>query len=133
MKFTVPIKPCIKKNSQEIVMIPIKGTNKKRPTIIQGKQYRQYEKDCKPYIPDYGIDYPINVKTVFYMPTRRRVDLSNLIEAIHDIMTKYNCIVDDNCNIIYSIDGSCVKYDKENPRTEVEITPLTNVTTIKDM
>ena len=54
------------------------------------------------------------------MPTRRRVDLSNLIEAIHDIMTKYNCIVDDNCNIIYSIDGSCVKYDKENPEYFIE-------------
>ena len=66
------------------------------------------------------------------MPSRRRVDLSNLVESIHDIMTKYGCIVDDNCNIIYSIDGSCVKYDKENPRTEVEITKL-NVTTIKDM
>lgn len=130
--FTIPIKPSTKKNSQEIMMAPIKGTKKKRPVIIQNKRYRQYEKECEPYIPKLGIDYAVNVKTVFYMPSRRRVDLANLVESIHDIMTKYGCIVDDNCNIIYSIDGSCVKYDKENPRTEVEITKL-NVTTIKDM
>lgn len=133
MKFTIPLKPCIKKNSQEIVKVPIKGSNKKRLAIIQGKLYRQYEKECEQYIPELNIDYPINVKSVFYMPSRRRVDLNNLFEALHDVMSKYHCIVDDNCNIIYSVDGSCVKYDKENPRTEVEITPLNDVITIKDM
>ena len=66
------------------------------------------------------------------MPSRRKVDLSNLLESIQDIMTKYKCISDDNCNIIYSLDGSCVKYDKNHPRTEVELTKLENITTIKD-
>lgn len=141
IEFIIPLKPCVKKNSQQIVFIPskyssvmsIKTKKPVSPRIIQNERYRSYEKACKDYIPDSNIDYPVNVKTVFYMPTRRRVDLSNLLEAIHDIMTKYNCISDDNCNIIYSTDGSCVKYDKENPRTEVEITKLEGVVTIKDM
>ena len=128
IEFTIPIKPCIKKNSQQIIF----NRKLKRYMIIQGSQYLQYEKECEPYIPKLNIDYAVNVKTVFYMPSRRRVDLSNLLEAVHDVMTKYGCIVDDNCNIIYSIDGSCVKYDKENPRTEVEITKL-DVKTIKEM
>ena len=75
----------------------------------------------------------MNLKTVFYMPSRRRVDLSNLLEGIHDVLVKYGCLEDDNCNIIYSIDGSCVKYDKNNPRTEIEIAELDNIVTIKDM
>lgn len=129
VEFTVPIKPCIKKNSQQIIF----NKKYKRYMIIQGPQYLKYEKDCKDYIPNLKINYPVNIKTVFYMPTRRKVDLSNLLEAIHDVMTKYGCIEDDNCNIIYSIDGSCVKYDKENPRTEVTITKLDDVITIKDM
>lgn len=129
INFTVPIKPCIKKNCQQIIY----NKKYKRYMIIQGPKYLQYEKDCKPYIPKLEIDYPVNVKAIFYMPSRRRVDLSNLLESIHDVMTKYNCIKDDNCNIIYSVDGSCVKYDKDNPRTEIEITKLDDVVTIKDM
>ncbi len=133
IQFTIPIKPCVKKNSQQIVMVPIKkGSKRKRPMIIQSAAYRQYEKDCEKYIPNSKIDYPVNIKAIFYMPSRRRVDLSNLLEGLHDIMTKYNCIEDDNCNIIYSVDGSRVLYDKENPRTEIEITKL-DVTTIRDL
>ena len=129
MNFTIPISPITKKNSQQIIY----NRRYKRYMIIPSSQYKKYEKECKQYIPDLNIDYPVNVKAVFYMPTRRRVDLSNLLEALHDIMSTYNCIKDDNCNIIYSVDGSCVKYDKENPRTEVEITKLDDVITIKDM
>jgi Holliday junction resolvase RusA-like endonuclease len=55
------------------------------------------------------------------MPTRRKVDLVNLLEATHDILVKYEVLADDNSGIIYSVDGSRVMYDKENPRTEVEI------------
>jgi Holliday junction resolvase RusA-like endonuclease len=67
------------------------------------------------------ISEPVNVKAVFYMPTKRRVDLVNLQEALLDVLVKEQVIVDDNCKIVYSMDGSYVDYDKENPRTEVEI------------
>lgn len=91
--------------------------------VIPSKQYKEYEKNCKIFMP-HGepIDRPINVKAVYYMPTRRRVDLVNLHSALHDILVKHQVIADDNCKIIVSTDGSRVEYSKENPRTEVEIT-----------
>lgn len=71
-----------------------------------------------------AFDRPVNVKAVFYMPTRRRVDLVNLQEALLDILVKYRVLDDDNSNIVRSMDGSTVKYDKDHPRTEVSITWL---------
>lgn len=67
----------------------------------------------------------MNVKAVFYMNARRKVDLTNLLEACDDILVKYEVLADDNCLIVASHDGSRVFYDKENPRTEIEITPYT--------
>ena len=67
---------------------------------------------------------PVNVKCVYYMPTRRRVDLVNLQEATLDVLVKYRIIDDDNSTIVVSMDGSRVFYDKNNPRTEITITPI---------
>ena len=71
-----------------------------------------------------GIDQPVNVAAKFYMPTRRRVDLTNLNEALHDILVHYGVLSDDNAKIIVSTDGSRVYWDKDNPRTEVIITAV---------
>ena len=91
--------------------------------IIQSKRYRDYEKECGWFIQGKSekINEPVTVKCLFYMPTKRRVDLTNLLNAILDILVKYEVIADDNSNIVYSVDGSRVLYDKENPRTEVTI------------
>lgn len=117
MKITIPFSPITKKNSQRIIQC------KGRPMIIPSKQYKDYEKSCEKL--NLGltepIDYPCNVKCIYYMPTRRRVDLTNLLEASHDILVKCGVLADDNSKIIVSVDGSRVDYDKENPRTEVEI------------
>ena len=69
-----------------------------------------------------GIDYPVNVKATYYMPTKCKVDIVNLHSALHDILVKCGVLKDDNCRIVVSTDGSRVRYDKENPRTEIEIT-----------
>ena len=61
------------------------------------------------------------VATVFYMPTRRRVDLTNLMEAAHDTLVAAKILADDNNTVIASVDGSRVLYDKANPRTEIFI------------
>ena len=108
-----------KKNSQQIIINKATG----RPMIIQSKRYREYEKECGWFIQGKGekINDPVTVKCLFYMPTKRRVDLTNLLNAILDILVKYEVIADDNSNIVYSVDGSRVLYDKENPRTEVTI------------
>lgn len=119
IKFTIPLCPITKKNSQRILINP--GTRK--PFIAQSEKYKEYEKACGWFIHGKGekINEPVTVKCLFYMPTKRRVDLTNLLEAIDDILVKYEVLEDDHSGIIYSHDGSRVLYDKENPRTEVTI------------
>jgi Holliday junction resolvase RusA-like endonuclease len=91
--------------------------------IIPSKAFVKYKKDCKAFMPRCEtISEPINVKATYYMPTRHRVDLTNLHESLHDILVDYHILSDDNSKIIVSTDGSRVLYDKDNPRTEVEIT-----------
>lgn len=116
IRFAIPMTPRTKKNSSRIVVV------KGRPIIIPSELYKQYEKECQPFIPKIEtIDYPINLKCVYYMPTRRRVDLVNLLEATCDILVHYNLLKDDRSDIVYSHDGSYVSYDKDNPRVEIEI------------
>lgn len=94
--------------------------------IIPSKQYVEFEKECLRQIKNYGeeIDYPVNVEAVFYRSSKRRVDLTNLLEALDDMLVKAKVIIDDNRDIVASHDGSMVLYDKEKPRIEVEITRL---------
>lgn len=116
IRFTIPLTPVSKKNSQRMV----RAGNRIIP--LPSKIYADYESKAEMYLPRIStIDYPITVKCIFYMPTRRRCDLTNLLEAIDDVMVKHGLIEDDNYNIIVSHDGSRVMYDKDNGRTEVEI------------
>ena len=91
--------------------------------IVQSTDYLDYEKECGWFVRGQGelIDYPVNVKCVFYRDSHRRVDLTNLLAAVCDILVKYEVVQDDNCSIIVSHDGSRVLYDKEHPRTEITI------------
>ena len=119
IQFTIGISPITKKNHQQIIRV------QGRPMVIPSKQYKQYEKDCAAFMPSIEtINEPVNVKAVYYMPTRRRVDLCNLHEALCDILVHYGIVEDDNSKIIATMDGSCVRYDKVHPRTEVTIERL---------
>lgn len=123
MHITLGIEPKTKKNHQDIIY----NKKTKRRMVIPSKQYRDYEKACAEFIPQMPFnmfDCPVNVECVYYMPTHRRVDLTNLLQATLDILVKYGILKDDNCNIVASLDGSRVLYSKENPRTEIEITEL---------
>ena len=119
MKIVIPINPITKKNHQQIVYN--KALN--RSFVLPSKQYREYELAAGQYLlfVKKGIDYPVNIKCVYYMKTKRRVDLVNLQEATLDVLVKYGVIKDDNSQIVVSMDGSRVEYDRENPRTEIEI------------
>ena len=118
IKFTIPLPPISKKNSQRILI----NRFTRKPFIAPSKQYIEYEQSALWFVPrNKFIDIPVNVKCLFYMPTKRKCDLTNLLESIDDIMVKANLLVDDNFTVIYSHDGSRVLYDKENPRTEVYI------------
>lgn len=115
--------PRTKKNSQRIIRIG-RGSR-----IIPSKAYMDYAEECGTQLlaqraTNAGIDYPVNVACVYYMKTRRRVDLPNLLEATDDILKDNFVIVDDNCSVIAAHDGSRVAYDKVNPRVEIEITRI---------
>lgn len=117
INITIPVAPRTKKNSQQLVVV------KGRTIIIPSKAYKEYEKACQPYIPklESPINKEINLKCLYFMPTRRKCDLNNLLEATTDILVRYKFLEDDNYTIVKSHDGSRVYYDKENPRVELEI------------
>lgn len=117
MNFTIPIEPVTKKNHSQVVMI------KGRPIVLPSKPYQEYEKKCKQYIPKINepINYPINLKCYFYKGTHRKCDLTNLLQAVCDILVKYKILEDDDYSIVSTTNGSEVFYDKENPRTEIYI------------
>lgn len=121
IKITIPMPPVTKKNSMRIVRN--RKTGKRR--IMPSQQYMDYEAEalwhCKRARVQRPIEEPVEVKCLFYMPTRRRVDLTNLLESIDDVLVRAGVLKDDHSGIIVSHDGSRVLYDKDNPRTEVYI------------
>lgn len=119
MKFTIELPPITKKNHQQIVKAG------GRLLVIPSKQYKEYEKACEEFMPDCEIiTAPITLKCIYHMPTRRKVDITNLLQATCDVLVKYKVIADDNNEIVASVDGTRVIYDREHPCTEVEITPI---------
>lgn len=117
MKIVIPLNPVTKKNHNAVVMVH------GRPMVLPSKPYREYEKACKEYIPkiEEPINYPINLKCHYYMGTRRKCDITNLLQATCDILVRYGVLEDDNYTIVASTDGTRVFYDKENARTEIYI------------
>ncbi|MBE5820417.1 MAG: hypothetical protein E7310_06370 [Clostridiales bacterium] len=115
--------PRTKKNSQQIFVRNGKIFN------IPSKLYRQFEDEAIKTIPKkfrLEIDYPVNIKAIFYTESRRRIDLTNLLEALDDMLVKTKVIKDDCRDIVASHDGSRVYWDKERPRIEIEITKVEN-------
>lgn len=120
----IPLNPRTKKNNQKIIRNKKTGA----PIIVQNDRYKQYEKDSGWFIRNpkqEPIDYPVNVKCLFYRENEIRCDLTNLLEAIDDILVKYGVLDDDQFKIIAGHDGSRVYVDRDNPRTEIEITRIT--------
>ena len=119
MKIVIGLTPITKKNHGQIIRVHGK------PIVIPSKQYRKYEKDCAPFLLPYAhqnIKDRVNVCCKYYMPTKRRVDLTNLLQSSMDLLVAYGILADDNSNIVASMDGSRVLYDKTFSRTEIEIT-----------
>lgn len=121
IKFVIELPPITKKNSQQILINRKTG----RPFIMPSKKYEEYESAALYYLHKRSgtpLEGPLNIKVLFYMPTRRKTDLTNLLEAVDDILVSAGIIVDDNYSVIAAHDGSRCYYDKENPRTEIYIT-----------
>nr|DAD70865.1 MAG TPA: Endodeoxyribonuclease RusA [Siphoviridae sp. ctvok7] len=122
IKITIPGRPITKKNSQRMILLK-NGRRMVRPSA----QFEAYQEAAGWAIePHRGLMLtgPVNVKAVYFMPTRGRVDLLNLLEATCDILVHYGVLEDDNSRVVASHDGSRVFYDKTNPRVEIEITEV---------
>jgi Holliday junction resolvase RusA-like endonuclease len=125
MKITILGDPRTKKNSQRIVS---RGRYKR---ILPSEQYIRYEtsfiSQCELlHIANLKLAKRYNIACVYYMQTKRKVDLTNLLSGTMDCLVSAGVIEDDNCKIAVSHDGSYVDYDKENPRVEIVITSKEN-------
>lgn len=92
-----------KKNSARILK-----AHANRRIVAPSEAFMQYQEKClwqikRPYNP---ITARVNVRCVYYMATRRKVDLANLIEATTDILVKAKVLADDNSQIVAAHDGS---------------------------
>lgn len=117
MRFCIPIEPVTKKNSQQIAF-----SRSGKPFIVPSAIFKRYQKAAARFVPsETMLMGPVEVTALFYRKTHRRVDLTNLLEALDDVLVACGLLPDDCCEVIASHDGSRVLFDKENPRTEVEI------------
>jgi Holliday junction resolvase RusA-like endonuclease len=123
IKYTIKLPPITKKNSQQILYNKSTG----RPFIMPSANYKKYEREAawhlRPRLRQ-PIDYPVNVKCEFYMPTKRRTDLNNLLEAATDLLVYAGILADDHYGIVASHDGSRCYIDRNNPRTEITISRI---------
>jgi Holliday junction resolvase RusA-like endonuclease len=119
MKIEIPLLCRSKKNSQEIRYNRRTG----KPFVSQSELYKQFEKDCAYFMPKLKepINKPVNLKCTFIVPDRRKRDLTNLENAIADILVKYRVLEDDNYNILAGWDGSRIIYQKGVEKTIIEI------------
>lgn len=125
IRFTIPLDARTKKNSPQVFSRVNKQTGKVFTKVLPSKNYIEFEKECMTYLPRFEpITKPINLQAVFYMQTRRNVDLVGLLQSIDDVLTKGGVIADDCRDIIAGHDGSRVFYDKNNPRIEITITAM---------
>ena len=98
-KYIISLPPITKKNSQQILTNHRTG----KPFIAPSRQYKKYEQAAmlvltpKPKAPLSG---RYRVATVFYMPTRRKVDLTNLMEAAHDTLVAAK-ILERRCHLFH--------------------------------
>ena len=125
MRITLYGDPRSKKNSQRPVPITDKRTGKTYTKLLPSAAFEKYEKDCIRQITGdkkRDISQPVNVCCTYYMQTVRAVDLVNLQEGTLDLLVHAGVLHDDNRNIVASMDGSRVLYDKRNPRVEITIT-----------
>ncbi len=125
LSFVIPLDARTKKNSPQVFSRVNKQTGRVFTKVLPSKNYLQFEKDCLPFLKGLPhITGPVNLQAVFYMKTRRNVDLVGLLQSIDDVLTTAGVLADDCRDIIASHDGSRVLYDKNNPRIEVTITGL---------
>ncbi len=130
IKYIIRGDPRTKKNHQMIAgagkRCPACGKHEKQ-WIRQGSAHDAFTESALWQLrprPPKPIECAVNVKCLFYMQTRRKVDGLNLLAAIDDLLVDAEILKDDNSCIVVGHDGSRVLYDKNNPRVEITITRI---------
>ena len=131
MIIKIPLLARSKKNSQQI----LRNSKTGRYFISQSKIYKKFEQECGYFLLKYKkqlISYPINLKCLFFVADKKKRDLTNLENAIADILVKYEILEDDNYNIVAGLDGSRIIYrPKVEPEIVIEITKMEGCTNEK--
>lgn len=120
LKFTIYGEPRTKKNSMQIIKLG------KKYGLTQNARYKAYEREfinqcIKLGVYGKNLSKSLEITCTYYRKTKILVDLTNLLACTDDCLVKAKVIYDDNYKIIISHDGSRIKFDKENPRVEIEI------------
>lgn len=136
IRFTILGEAASKANSRELVMRPMKGTNKKRPMFIKSEKAIAYEKAAMLQIPATAkqmLTDPVRVTLrMFYATERPDLDESIVLDVLQ---AKYSKSEDDKPRElirrgVYVNDRQVREkhvyhgIDKANPRAEIEVEPL---------
>ena len=122
LSLTIPLNPIPKKNSNRIAR-----AGNGRSYVIPSNEAYEYQRQCGFFLSRYTgqcgfpISMPVEVVYKFYRKDARRCDMTNLEEAMDDILVHYGILKDDNYKIVASHDGTRVRIDREHPRTEITI------------
>ena len=96
--------------------------------LIPNKKYNEWIHTAKKQLKDQKadkdftlIDKPVSVKCIVYRLTKRKIDLVNLLQSVHDALTEAGILKDDF--LIESVDGSrrVLGVDKGEERCEIFI------------
>ena len=123
LSYLITGNPYVKKSNQRVVL------RNNRSIKIDTPSYKQWRRDALWQLsalkkPSEPIDFPVNLKCIFYKKTHGAVDLSALYEGIQDVLVEVGVLADDNFRIVAGHDGSRCFVDPDNPRMEITITPM---------
>lgn len=136
IRLQVDGKPAVLKNSRKVVMLGARCPTCKRgmktasvPSTSAERWLKAARKQLPPQWPfNEAIPKRIRVsaKIVTYAHDRRARDLDNTYGCPQDAIQPHGDwwgIIEDDCQIA-SHDGSRLRYDKDNPRVEITLTPF---------
>ena len=110
-----------KKNSKKV----IPDWKHRRVRLITAPEVQNWEKMVQSGVSDMGkIDGPVKMEIVIYNPDFRKRDLDNQLCSINDAI-KGVLFEEDDGKVLQDIHIRWGGVDKENPRAEITISPLT--------
>lgn len=95
-----------------------------RPILISNGQFQAWNTEQLWYLKSLGSIRAreiIEVVISYYLPDKRRTDLTNKTESLMDLMVDAGILEDDNCTIVPQLRLVYLGVDKLNPRAEIRI------------